>query len=158
MQTHYMFSRVRTNVDRDNKLCTNKLTDSGFICSHMWKGTISRENVHLGIQTVNVENTVLSTSFRSYHEECIDLYIYIHVSRLGRKAISALCRNSEDPGTFAHLLLERACTAGRKFFFSSIFFCFMGVLISLFCSGLFCMGECRLIFIPVAYSHYFVLI
>ena len=38
----------------------------------MSKGTISRDNVHLGINIVNVEKTVLSTSCRSYHEEFID--------------------------------------------------------------------------------------
>ena len=76
MQTHYLFSRVRTNVDIDNKGCTITLYDSGVICSHIWKGTISRENVHLGmIHVVNVENLVLSTSCRSYHE-CICTYIY----------------------------------------------------------------------------------
>ena len=75
MKTHYLFSRVWANVNINNKECTITLTDSGFICSHMWKGTISRENVHLGIHRVNVENTVLSTSCRSYHE---DIHISVH--------------------------------------------------------------------------------
>ena len=83
--THYLFSGERTKVDTDDKDCTIMLTDPGFICSHMLKGTISRENVHLGINIVNVENTVLSTSCLSYHEECIELYIHMQVSRLGRK-------------------------------------------------------------------------
>ena len=37
-----------------------------------------------------------------------------------------------------------------------IFFCFMDVLISLFCSDLFCMGECRFVFILVVYLNYFI--
>ena len=76
---------IQTVVDVDNKECRITLSDSGFICSHMWKGTIFLENVNLGIHIVNVENTVLSTSYRSYHEECIDLYIHIYVSRLGMR-------------------------------------------------------------------------
>ena len=46
----------------------------------MSKGAISRDSVYLGIHILNVENTVLSTSCPSYHEEFIDLYIHIHVS------------------------------------------------------------------------------
>ena len=46
----------------------------------------------------------------------------------------------EDPGTLAYLSLEWACAAVWKYF-SFSFFCFMGVLIALFCSGLFCMDE-----------------
>ena len=87
MQTDYLFSRVRTNVDISNKEYKIKLTDSGYICSHMWKGVISRQSDHLGIHADNVKNTVLSTSCRSCREECIDLYIHIHVSRLGTKSM-----------------------------------------------------------------------
>ena len=74
------------------------------------------------------------------------------------QAFSSLCTNSEDSGTFAHLSLEWACAAGRKYFFHFIFFCFIGELISLFCSGLFYMGECWFFFfILVVYSNYFIL-
>ena len=88
MQTHYLYSRVvRSNVYIGNKECIITLTDSGLICLHMWKGTISRKNVHLCIHIVNIENTVLSTTCLSCHIECIDLYIHIHLSRLGRKSV-----------------------------------------------------------------------
>ena len=56
---------------------------------------------------------------------------------------------------FAYHSLDWACVAGRKDF-PFIFFCFMGVLISLFCSDLFCMGECRFVIILVVYLNYFI--
>ena len=85
MQTRYLFSRERANVDIDSKEYTDTLIDSGYICSHIWKGTISRESVSLDIHSVHVEITVPSTRCRSYQKECVILYRYIYVSRLGRK-------------------------------------------------------------------------
>ena len=41
--------------------------------------------------------------------------------------------------------------------FPFIFFCFMVVLISVFCSGLFCIGDCHFL-ILVVYSNYFILL
>ena len=70
----------------------------------MWKGTISCENVHLGIQIVSVENAVLSTSFRSFHEECIALYIHIHLSRLSRKSMFTRKLRFGAPSSPSYLL------------------------------------------------------
>ena len=42
------------------------------------KGYDFSRKYYLGIHIVNLENTVLSTSCRSYHEECTDLYIYTY--------------------------------------------------------------------------------
>ena len=95
----------------DNKECTITFTDSGFICSHMWKGTISRENFHLGIHIVNVENTVLSTSCRSYHEECIDLYIYTYHDLVESQCLPRKLRfGIPSPPTY---LVKPDCSAHR---------------------------------------------
>ena len=76
MKTHYLFSRVWANVNINNNECTISFTDSGFICSHIWKGRfLAKMSILASIEAMlkiqyfqQVVGHIMKTYIYAYHD------------------------------------------------------------------------------------------